>query len=385
LIIDNYSGDGIKLDVGGNEIFDCFLGTNANGTAAQGNEVGVEVASGSDDNFIGNVPIDRNIISGNATNGIVIESGASGNLVMGNYIGTNAAGTAALANGEGVGVGCSNNTIGGITSSLRNVISGNAGDGIDLTSVGSANQVLGNYVGLNANGSPLGNGTNGIEVGGTGNTLGGTTSGALNNIEENGGDGIVFDVGASSNLVIGNKIESNTLNGVEIAGNSNTLGGTTAAARNYISLNGKDGLLIDSGATQNIDFDDFIGAARSGTTAAPNGGNGVEIAGDNNQVGTYVGAHGLISGNAEDGVLIDSGATGNIVLGSSIGTNLAGTAALANGTNGVEVLGNGNYIGINIGGGRNIISGNANDGILLDSSASGNFVLNNYVGTNPTG
>ncbi|HVK09195.1 MAG TPA: LamG domain-containing protein, partial [Gemmataceae bacterium] len=82
---------------------------------------------------------------------------ATGNVVAGNYLGTDAAGTAAAGNGaHGVLVtdGASNNTVGGAAAADRNVISGNAGDGVRVT--GSAgNTVSGNYIGANA----LGTGT----------------------------------------------------------------------------------------------------------------------------------------------------------------------------------------------------------------------------------
>src|SRR5262249_15225837 len=57
-------------------------------------------------------------------------SGTSGNAVQGNYIGTNAAGSGALANNVGVEIasGASNNTIGGTTAGAPNVISGNTND-----------------------------------------------------------------------------------------------------------------------------------------------------------------------------------------------------------------------------------------------------------------
>jgi parallel beta-helix repeat protein len=44
-----------------------------------------------------NTAAERNIVSGNRI-GVYWQSGASGNFVRGNYVGTNAAGTAAIAN-----------------------------------------------------------------------------------------------------------------------------------------------------------------------------------------------------------------------------------------------------------------------------------------------
>jgi CSLREA domain-containing protein len=62
-------------------------------------------------------------------------SGATGNKVEGNYIGTDAAGTQPLGNsGNGVIVlsEASNNTIGGSTAGAGNFISGNGGDGVEV-------------------------------------------------------------------------------------------------------------------------------------------------------------------------------------------------------------------------------------------------------------
>src|SRR5262249_32265464 len=102
---------------------------------------------------------ERNVISGNANLGVLIsDAGTSNNLVAGNYIGTNAAGTVALGNSQyGVQVQSSatNNTIGGLTPTpgacLGNVISGNLSGGINITS--NNNLVQGNIVGLNAAGA----------------------------------------------------------------------------------------------------------------------------------------------------------------------------------------------------------------------------------------
>ncbi len=75
------------------------------------------------------------VINRFAENGIAIGDG-SGNLIVGNFLGTNAAGTAALGNGWlGVDVGSSNNTTGGTSAGARNVISGNGLDGGGGTNV----------------------------------------------------------------------------------------------------------------------------------------------------------------------------------------------------------------------------------------------------------
>jgi titin len=69
-----------------------------------------------------------------------------------------------------------------------------------------------------------------------------------------------------------------------VQGSSNTIGGTTTAARNIISGNTKDGVHIDSSASTNVVEGNSIGVSTS-TTALPNKGYGVSIAGSNNTVG----------------------------------------------------------------------------------------------------
>src|SRR5207244_3519792 len=96
--------------------------------------------------------------SGNLANGILLEgAGTSGTMIQANEIGTNAAGTAALANGnDGILIqsGANNNTIGGTAFGAGNVISGNLGNGITITDSGTTGNVVeGNYIGTNAAGT----------------------------------------------------------------------------------------------------------------------------------------------------------------------------------------------------------------------------------------
>src|SRR5262249_37616729 len=123
-------------------------------------------------------------------------------------------GTAAVANGrDGIllGVGATNNTVGGTTAAARNLISGNAVNGVEINASTATNNVVeGNYIGTNAAGAAaLGNAGAGVLIqgGATGNTVGGTTPGAGNLVSANGTFGIdVRDTGTSGNLVAGNFI-----------------------------------------------------------------------------------------------------------------------------------------------------------------------------------
>jgi hypothetical protein len=318
----------------------------------------------------------RNIISGNSDDGVLIASGVSGMQVQGNFIGTNAAGTSALANSIGVEVAGSNNTIGGTTSAARNIVSGNAFEGVRVDSGVSGVQVQGNLIGTNAADTGALANSIGVYDAGSGNTIGGTATAALNIISGNSSDGVYIagsdeydynnDIGTN---LAGTAALANSI-GVEVAGSNNTIG------YNLISGNSADGVRIDSDASGNtVSYYNYIGTNLAGTAALANS-IGVEVAGSNNTIN----GGNVISGNSGDGVLIDSSGSGNEVVDSWIGTNAAGTSALANGANGVEIAGANNTIGSG-----NVISGNSAAGVQIDSGVSGVQVQGNYIGTNAAG
>src|SRR5262249_29826473 len=136
-----------------------------------------------------------NVISGNTTDGVDL-NGVGDNVVLGNFIGTNAAGTAALPNaGNGVHVeNAANNTIGSLISGERNVISGNLQNGVLLE--GSSGSLLldtvveGNFIGTDAGGTAaLGNAGDGVRIDtASNNTVGGSVTAAGNTIAFNGGN-----------------------------------------------------------------------------------------------------------------------------------------------------------------------------------------------------
>src|SRR5262249_35440308 len=145
----------------------------------------------------------RNVISGNLKHGVLIEN-SSNNVVVGNYIGTDRDGTAALGNrGAGVfiaadiaGAGdASNNRIGGTMAGERNVISGN-GTGVAIQGGGGMlaadNVVQGNYIGTDrTSAAVLGNGVGvGIGQGAPRSLIGGTSIEARNIISGNQGAGV---------------------------------------------------------------------------------------------------------------------------------------------------------------------------------------------------
>ena len=217
----------------------------------------------------------------------------------------------------------------------------------------------------------------------------GTDSAGGATVAGNGGDGI---------LVIG------------AAAFGNTIGGSTAAARNVISGSsgslGGAGVRID-GASDNTVAGNFIGLDATGAAAIPNRV-GVSIfaigpaAASGNTIGGTVTGPGaapgnVLSGNGFAGVTISgSGATDNRVAGNLIGTDAAGITAVSNGAGGtgfgVEItfVAQRNTVGGSTVGARNVISGNeafpAIFGIgVLGGGTRDNFVEGNFVGTDITG
>jgi uncharacterized repeat protein (TIGR01451 family) len=205
--------------------------------------------------------------------------------VAGNFIGTNATGTAVLANGS-VGVqistGATNNIIGtnadGVSDALEgNVISGNALDGVNIQGAGtSGNQVAGNRIGTNAAGTaPLPNLRDGVRIrlGATGNIIGvdgdgvgDTAEGNL--ISGNALNGVNLFEAASGNFMAGNKIGTD-VSGTAALGNAsfgvffqdgasnNTVGGSFAGAGNVIAFNAS-GVVVGSLPTDTTTVDNVI-------------------------------------------------------------------------------------------------------------------------------
>jgi uncharacterized repeat protein (TIGR01451 family) len=126
-------------------------------------------------------------------------------------------------------------TIGGLTAADRNVISGNSGDGIDVYSGSgqpTGNVIVGNLIGTDVTGTrALGNTANGIFLGSSGNQIGGTGPGAANTIAFNGLAGVRvgsynFETGVTANPVRGNAIFGNSALGIDLGDAGVTLNGS---------------------------------------------------------------------------------------------------------------------------------------------------------------
>ncbi len=332
----------------------------------------------------------------------VVLSGAGGDTITGDYIGTDFSGNFAFPNGkEGIFVdGSSHNTIGGTTSGSGNVVSANGGSGIAITE-GSGNMIEGNKIGTDAAGKhALGNAGFGIRIiHGTNNEVGGTTPEAANVISANERAGVLLDAGSTGNVLAGNEIGTDANGsaglgnhelGVDVsnASDNNTIGGTAAGAGNVISGNLWSGVVLTTGTSGTVVQNNFIGTNAGGTKALPNIGYGIRIhaANDNTIGGTAHSAGNVISGNGKSGIYIDDGSDMNQVQGNYVGTNASGNAAIKNGQRGIEIEGSSiNEIGGVVPGSANLISGNTWAGIMIEQNASGNRVQGNFIGTDKSG
>jgi len=411
LSLQGFNWNGITLlypDATNNTISGCWIGLDSTGSNAAPNAAqGILIDAGASRNIVGGTnAFDRNVLSGNRQYGIWISgSNTTGNVLLGNYIGTDAGGSFAISNAFGgvILTGATHgNVIGGTNPSARNVISGNTSAGLWITGAGVANNtVQGNYVGLNAVGTAaVPNSFAGMYL------LDGARSNlvAQNVISGNSAEGLrLAGVGVTANVVAGNFIGTDAAGtnavpngflgvGVYSGAVGNTIGGTTDAARNVISGNSVEGLRIQGvGATGNIVQGNYIGTDSGGLNPLPNKFPGLTIvsgAASNAIGGAVPGARNVISGNGTYGIAIsDPGSDANVVQGNYIGLGADGSTALPN-FDGV-LLANGaigNVLGGTTSAARNVISGNFGSGVnLTDAGTSGNFVQGNYIGTDAAG
>lgn len=334
---------------------------------------------------------------------------AVGNMIQGNYLGTDPSGATALGNDNGVLLhqGAHQNWIGGNATDARNIISGNYSEGVLIRDVGTdGNTIMGNYIGLDADGvSDLGNGLAGVAIryGSQQNTIGGDTSGERNLISGNDSEGVfITSSGTISNTVSGNYIGTdvsgtldlgNSADGIRIYSGAqhNVIGGDTPGERNVISGNGYAGVHIYfSGADNNQVIGNYIGTVESGRSGLGNDSSGVRISGGaqmNFIGGDQAGEGNLISGNSSNGVLIDGGNTiSNTVSANFIGVDASGEVDLPNSHSGVQITGGAqsNTVGGTSAQERNIISGNGQHGIDL-SASDNNLMIGNYIGVDVDG
>jgi hypothetical protein len=331
---------------------------------------------------------ERNIISGNLT-GVHGDWNGDASIIAGNYIGTDVTGTQPLPNRTGVHLlpGVNNMQVGGTTAAKRNLISGNSGFGVAIQQQGGGegNRVIGNYIGTDPSGLaalPNSGGLALITNFGTA-VIGGTTPAERNVISGNLSNGIFINAGGQ-NTIVGNFIGvdatglaalPNRTNGIDIAASDgNAIGGTAPGAGNVISGNLAAGISVRSGAAVFADDNriegNYIGVDKNAASPLPNA-TGVRIV---QAYGTTLRAN-VISANTH-GIDVTNGSTmtepaaRTVIQGNFIGTNAAG-AALGNVQNGIRLLvaPQRSLIGGVVPSERNVIAFNGHNGIFIASAA----------------
>ena len=377
-----------------NSIKGNFIGIDATGNTALPNQIGIMMLTGENNNNIigGTTANSKNVISGNTSDGITVISGKN-NQILGNYIGTNASGTSAVANNVGVYLQDSNNSIGGSVAGSRNIISGNA-IGIEISqSTSSGSLVKGNFIGLNASGdNAIGNATGiSLSSSSTNSSIGGSNPLEGNIISGNSNIGISAS-GTSHTIQnnyiglnpAGNGVIKNTTEGLRLSGTLTD----TQVSENTISGNGtvsSQSRNVNFNAANNVHFfGNKVGTLPDGNTGVANIGIGIIMNNSSNNIiggstaneGNIIGSHNL------SGVNVVFASNNNTFRYNKIGVGSDGIANLGNGLYGIAISGanTGNAIS------NSIIANNQKGvelnpalGITSQVTISQNSIYNNSV------
>jgi len=210
-----------------------MIGVNTNGTQAIPNDnIGIQVYGNIPNIVIGGTNLgEGNIISGNGASGIMINTpnrsspGGAGCIIIGNRIGTDASGLTAIANSHS-GISTIVHRAG--LTIQENLISGNDSSGISAYWGTSHTSIQDNIIGLDINGFPLGNATDGIKlfnnITNTGHSDYDIDNNEISNgniIAYNGRYGIsVYSIGGGNydNTFQGNTIYCNSNGGIKFLG-----------------------------------------------------------------------------------------------------------------------------------------------------------------------
>jgi hypothetical protein len=389
--ISGNKASGVFISAIGRVISGNKIGTDITGMQDVGNEeVGIFIIKGN--GLIGGESnlIEQNLISGNDFQGILINPNTKENIIKGNKIGTDITGTQDLGNTrDGIKLVTSKlNIIGSPALGEGNLISGNDDNGILILNAGSDdNKIQNNIIGLNAAGTDtLGNTDFGISISASPKRtqIGGKNANEGNIISGNQRSGIV--ISGDMHKIEGNKIGTDKDGNTDLGNSRNGIfisGEQNVIDSNLVSGNDLDGIEIDEDAINNKIIRNLIGTNHAGTAAIANGENGILVDGDTTQIGGNIAGEGnLIAGNGARGIEVNGNKA--TIQGNIIGLNKAGTAAIANQSHGISLFSEATLIGGRTATARNIISGNLGNGIEMQDVFEVN-VEGNFIGTNAAG
>ncbi|MBV9469462.1 MAG: CSLREA domain-containing protein, partial [Abitibacteriaceae bacterium] len=243
---------------------------------------------------------------------------------------------------------------------------------------------------IELNGTSAGGSVDGLRLTGGGSTVRGLVinhfSGNAITLDTTGGnvvEGCYIGTNPTGTTLAGNGNDGIFINGIA----NNIVGGLNPAQRMVVAGNSNFGVAFENGGGNNQLLGTYVGLNAAGTAALGNVAGGVNVTSSNNSIGGLsAGARNLISGNGETGLFITgAGVTGNVVQGNYIGTDITGTFDLGNVVDGIVIdLGaGGSTIGGTQPGAGNLISGNNFGGV--DVAGPNNTVQGNLIGTDVTG
>ena len=248
LVLNNFGTIILMTSAGGNVIEGCYIGTNAAGTAgASTGNIGIRMINSDNNTIGGTTPATRNLISGNQSVGVSVES-SDGTTFLGNLIGTDVTGTFAVPNGTAAisFSGSNNAVVGGSAAGAGNVLSGNVGSAIQMSG-GDGFVIQGNLIGTDISGTyaiPNSVGIN--DSGGNSLLIGGSGAGEGNVISGNTQFGIYCYNFGTNTTIYGNKIGTDitgtlpipNVTGISTANITGVLiGGTDPGQANVIAYN----------------------------------------------------------------------------------------------------------------------------------------------------
>jgi len=378
-----------------NRVIGNLIGCGPSGEPLPNDDYGINIFNAPRNIIGGTYTNEANTISGNLFYGVFIQgSNSFHNVVSGNRIGTDPTGTFSVSNrynGVNIVNGAFSNVVGGSDYSFANVIAGNGGGGVRFADPNTRdNQLSYNFIGMNTNFLAITNGSYGVEIfNASSNLIGGANY--IGNSRTPAAGIRVSGTNSVGNIIFSNVIGMDNAGnrhpnygGIDVADARDTIVGFGIFTRNIVSGNFAEGISVRGVASNTQVRFNYVGTDLLGSSSVKNDGNGIRVSAPFNYVGG-TNAGNVVSGNGSAGIWIESGGSNTIVQGNYVGVDVSGTYAVTNGGAGIRVDSHGVLIGGGFVGARNIISGNAIEGIAVLSGANQVTIQGNYIGLDVTG